>query len=183
MREAAAPPTTDPAAEPAGTVLVAEVPGPTVQGERPSIGRQVVDTTLVVTGGEPFLQQAALTPLVAAQRDAGRRVETETNGPVAQATDLVTTAAVFNVSPKLAHAGDPVERRIVPATLTAFAATGTAVFTFVARDVVDLEEVAALVDRFGLAPVWVMPEASCCGDSRTRCRARLHLSARLHVLI
>jgi hypothetical protein len=67
---------------------------------------------------------------------------------------------MFSVSPKLANSGVPVERRIRPEALAAFTACGKAVFKFVARGTGDLDEVGELTARFGLAPVWIMPEGT-----------------------
>ncbi|MGH3822135.1 MAG: 7-carboxy-7-deazaguanine synthase QueE [Pseudonocardiaceae bacterium] len=57
---------------------------------------------LVITGGEPLLQQDLLVPLVTGLAAAGRRVEVETNGTIVPAPVLVDAVAGFNVSPKLA---------------------------------------------------------------------------------
>jgi hypothetical protein len=70
---------------------------------------------------------------------------------------------MFSVSPKLANSGVPLERRIRPEALAAFAACGKAVFKFVACGTVDLDEVGELAARFGLAPVWIMPEGTTAG--------------------
>lgn len=227
----------------AGGLLVAEVFGPTVQGEGPSTGQAAMflrlsrcnlscrwcDTPytwdwsrfdpraearrvpvdelartllaggsglVVVTGGEPLLQQhTGLVDLVAAVRAADRRVEIETNGTVVPDERLVELGARFNVSPKLAHSGVPAAQRLVPAALHALAGSGAAVFKFVARadplGLGDLHEIDALVGQFGLDPVWVMPE----GTSAETVAAGLrrlaepviargwNVSGRLHLLI
>ena len=137
---------------------------------------------VVVTGGEPLLQQARLGPLL----DHGWAVEVETNGTIAP------TIAVdqFNVSPKLANSGIAEGRRIKPAALAALMATGKAVFKFVATSPADLDEIAAIVDAHGLAPVWVMPEGTTADAIVAGLRALAdpvaargwNLSPRLHVL-
>jgi hypothetical protein len=66
----------------------------------------------------------------------------------------------FNVSPKLANSGVPEHLRMVPDALVALRDTGRAVFKFVAADEDDLDEIGRIVDRLGLAPVWVMPEGT-----------------------
>jgi 7-cyano-7-deazaguanosine (preQ0) biosynthesis protein QueE len=111
---------------------------------------------VVVTGGEPLLQQSALVPLLAALAQPGRRIEVETAGTLAPSPELVALVDQFNVSPKLANSGNAVERRLHPDVLAAFTATGKAIFKFVVADVADLDEVAA----FGLTPVWIMPEGT-----------------------
>src|SRR5262249_32881523 len=112
-------------------------------------------TRLVVTGGEPLLQQRALFPLVAALAQAGREVEIETNGTVARAGELVEVVERFAVSPKLSGSTVAAARRIVPAALTAFAACGKAVFKFVITHQGEIAEITELQDRFRLSPVWV----------------------------
>jgi 7-carboxy-7-deazaguanine synthase len=219
-------------------LLVAEVFGPTLQGEGPSAGTPAVFVRLsrcnlacswcdtpytwdwsrfdpraesrtwtvpdlaawvldgpaglvVVTGGEPLLQHRPLTALVEQLTGAGRRVEVETNGTRAPERRLVESGAWFNVSPKLANSGMPEHRRIVPDALAALAGSGRARFKFVVRDRDELEEIAGLAGRFGLAPVWVMPEgvtaeAVLAGAQRVAedvVARGWALSLRLHVLL
>ncbi|MFP5378137.1 MAG: 7-carboxy-7-deazaguanine synthase QueE [Acidimicrobiia bacterium] len=145
---------------------------------------------VVVTGGEPLLQQHRLPPLLGALKGRGRRVEVETAGTIAPALPDGLVDG-WNVSPKLASSGMAAERRLRPAVLRAFAATGRAVFKFVVRSPAELDEVAAVVERCGAAPVWVMPE----GTDEATVLARLrelaphvvargwNLTPRLHVLV
>jgi len=113
---------------------------------------------IVISGGEPLNQQARLVPLVSELRAAGKRVEVETNGTIAPDAAIVSTGVRFNVSPKLAHSGDPFERRVVPEALRALARIPGTAFKFVCRDEGDLDEVASMVDEHGCSPVWIMPE-------------------------
>lgn len=115
---------------------------------------------VVITGGEPLLQLPKLTLLVARLLAAGKRVEIETNGTIAPDPALLADGVAFNVSPKLANSGVAEAKRIVPGPLETFAASGRAVFKFVAAEMSDLDEIAGLAGRFGLHPVYVMPEAS-----------------------
>ncbi|MDQ2811184.1 MAG: 7-carboxy-7-deazaguanine synthase QueE [Actinomycetota bacterium] len=114
---------------------------------------------VVITGGEPLLQQPKLALLVPRLLAAGKRVEVETNGTIAPDPALLADGVTFNVSPKLANSGVAEAKRIVPGPLEAFAASGRAVFKFVAVGLGDLDEIAGLAGRFGLDPVYVMPEA------------------------
>lgn len=124
---------------------------------------------VVVTGGEPLLQQRALVPLLVAAGERGWAVEVETNGTLAPTPEVVAGVTQFNVSPKLANSGIAEDRRIRPAALRALAATGRAVFKFVATGPTDLDEIAALAEAHALAPIWVMPE----GTDATTVAARL----------
>jgi 7-carboxy-7-deazaguanine synthase len=142
---------------------------------------------LVVTGGEPLLQQRRLPPLLTGARERGLWVEVETAGTLAPDPEVVALVDRFNVSPKLANSGNPEERRHRPEVLAAFEATGKAVFKFVVRDVSELDEVAA----FGVAPVWIMPEGTDAATLTSRMQALApavlargwHLTPRLHVLL
>jgi 7-cyano-7-deazaguanosine (preQ0) biosynthesis protein QueE len=112
---------------------------------------------VVITGGEPLLQQRELEPLVYALRHQREwRVEVETAGTVAPAIEVDQ----WNVSPKLANSGNPLERRYKPDVLRAFAATTCAAFKFVVASESDLEEVASMVDECRLTNVWLMPEGT-----------------------
>lgn len=145
---------------------------------------------VVITGGEPLIQQRALTGLVPALAASGRRVEIETSGIITPLPEVARAVTTFTVSPKLAHSGMSYQRRIRPDTLAWFAANGTAVFKFVARSRADLDEVAELAGRYGLAPVWIMPEGTTAGQVLAGLRdladevvARgWNLTGRLHIL-
>jgi organic radical activating enzyme len=113
---------------------------------------------VVISGGEPLIQQRRLLPLVDRLLAEGRRVEFETNGTMPPLPELLTDGVRFNVSPKLSNAGGEESKRIAPDALRVFADSGRAVFKFVAERESDLEEIQHLVDRFGLNPVYVMPE-------------------------
>lgn len=144
---------------------------------------------LVITGGEPLLQGAALARMVALLQ--GMTVEIETNGTIAPHPALDPLVAQYNVSPKLAHSGNSAELALLPERLTGWAAESKAYFKFVISAPNDLTEVLELIERHGMdrARVYLMPEGT---DSATL-RAReawlaplalqhgLRLSDRLHI--
>lgn len=121
---------------------------------------QMVPEIVVVTGGEPLLQQRRLLPLLQACADHGWPVEVETNGTRTPDDAIVPLVAQWNVSPKLANSGVAASRAIRPQALAAFQSTGRAVFKFVVADEDDLDEIAKLVKHHDLAPIWVMPEGT-----------------------
>lgn len=227
----------DPGA-PGGALVVAEVFGPTFQGEGPSLGRRAgfvrlgrcnLDCTwcdtpftwdwdrydpavelhgaevaevvtrleamdpgiVVVTGGEPLLQQRRLVPLLEACRARGWEVEVETNGTRAPDPSVVGLVARWNVSPKLANSGVEERDRIRPGALAALLATGRAAFKFVVATEADLDEVGDLVEAHDLAPVWIMPEGTDPATLVERSQALAdpvlargwNLTTRLHVLL
>ena len=129
---------------------------------------QTVDTlqrlrprNLVVTGGEPLLQQTALVSLL---RRIGRdwTSEVETAGTLVPDARLTAIITRWNVSPKLANSGNPTDKRLRPEALRAFAALPNASFKFVLAATSDLAEVSDLIARFDLPSerVILMPEAT-----------------------
>ena len=123
---------------------------------------------LVVTGGEPLLQGAALARVVALLKEARPvlHVEIETNGTVAPAPALDPLVDQFNVSPKLAHSGNPADLALIPERLSAWAADPRAFFKFVVATPADLAEVAELQSRYAIPGerLFLMPEGT---DSAT----------------
>lgn len=169
---------------------------PTEVSERipvPELVRWVSDQDvdlMVITGGEPMLQQSAMAALAAGVSDHVR-VQVETNGTRVPEPVLVELVDLWVVSPKLANSGMNYSLRIVPRALAAFTVTGRVAFKFVVTDPgADFDEIAGLVRDFGLGPVWVMPE----GDTRERVLAGMdaihapavargwNVSTRLHIL-
>ncbi|GAA0979690.1 hypothetical protein GCM10009551_019990 [Nocardiopsis tropica] len=123
-------------------------------------------------------------------RDSGHDVEIETNGTIAPDARLAELAR-FNVSPKLAHSGDPLRKRIVGRALEALAAVPGTAFKFVCRTEADLAEVGAVVERYGIGSVWVMPEGRT-QDALDRSLAQIrdpvlargwNLTTRLHITL
>jgi 7-carboxy-7-deazaguanine synthase len=146
---------------------------------------------VVVSGGEPLLQQDALTRLLTRARAAGWRVELETAGTIMPTAALCALVTQFNVSPKLAHSGNDRAARYRPEVLDRLQATQHAVWKFVAQEPADLEEIAELVAAHQLRPVYVMPEGTS-ADALLRRSADLadaviargwNLTTRLHILL
>jgi 7-cyano-7-deazaguanosine (preQ0) biosynthesis protein QueE len=146
---------------------------------------------VVVTGGEPLLQQRRLLPLVEACAERGWPVEVETNGTIAPSSALVDLVTRWNVSPKLANSGVDRARRESAEDLAVLMATGRAVFKFVVADESELDEVGAMVVAHDLGPVWIMPEGTDPATVMERTRALAdpvlargwNLTPRLHVLL
>ena len=115
---------------------------------------------LVVTGGEPLLQAPAVARMLAFLPDM--RVEIETNGTVAPPPALDALVAQYNVSPKLAHSGNPADLALPPERLRAWAAEPRAAFKFVVAEPADVEEVLELAERFAIPRerVWLMAEGT-----------------------
>lgn len=145
---------------------------------------------VVVTGGEPLLQQPGLEALLCGVKERGWRAEVETAGTISptMAHGLVDQ---WNVSPKLANSGNALERRYKPDVLQRFEASGRAVFKFVVCERVDLDEVDAIVRQCGLTNVWIMPEGTDAATLERRSTALAddvvkrgwNLTTRLHILL
>lgn len=191
----------------APSLRLAEVFGPTLQGEGPSAGQRALFVRLsgcnldcswcdtpytwdwsrfnreeqatemtaadvaswalghqsdlvVVTGGEPLIQQRQLRDLVAELVATGCRVEVETNGTIAPDEALIELVTAFNVSPKLGGSGIPVQRRLRRTAMEVFRDCGKAVFKFVITGPADIEELVQLQAELALSRVWVMPEGT-----------------------
>lgn len=153
--------------------------------------KRLVTDLVVVTGGEPLLQQRALLELV--RELVPSSVEIETNGTVLPAPDLLTHRRVaFNVSPKLPNSGVSRDRAVNPEALAALAAAD-ARFKFVCADLADLDDVAELVHQHPIEArqVWIMPAGTDpevltgrAGALADEVVARgWNLSQRLHVLL
>lgn len=119
---------------------------------------------LVITGGEPLLQAGALAELVALLPD--HHVEIETNGTIAPPARLDVHVDQYNVSPKLAHSGNPADLALVPERLHHWASEPRAFLKFVIAAPGDVAEVLALTRAYHIPTgrVFLMPEGT---DSQT----------------
>ena len=117
---------------------------------------------LVITGGEPMMQQDALAPLARSLKEHGFYLEVETNGTLAPNADMAQAVSQWNVSPKLANSGVDADKREVAESLTAFAASENAYFKFVLSQPADVDEVLTLVERYKiqLQHVILMPQGT-----------------------
>jgi 7-carboxy-7-deazaguanine synthase len=116
---------------------------------------------LVLTGGEPLLQQRALKEFFA-RLAPDIVVEVETNGTLAPEPESLRRVNQWNVSVKLSSAGDPEQFRIRPEVLAIFRDSERAYLKLVVHSDADYAEADALVSRFAWpnASVLFMPEAN-----------------------
>jgi organic radical activating enzyme len=117
---------------------------------------------LVITGGEPLLQGPGLARMVASllAMRPGMQVEIETNGTVAPHAALDALVQQYNVSPKLAHSGNPADLALIPERLAAWAQDSRAMFKFVIAEPADLPEVLDLQKAYAIPGerIYLMPE-------------------------
>lgn len=147
---------------------------------------------LVLTGGEPLLQQKELLELTQLLPEVSF-TEIETNGTQIPDDDFVSIPTQFNVSPKLCNSGIEEKLRLKFDALSAFASLKTATFKFVVSNQSDLKEVQELQERLTLSSgrITLMPEGRDAETLRTRslwladiCRDQgYRFSPRLHVLL
>ncbi|HWZ88841.1 MAG TPA: 7-carboxy-7-deazaguanine synthase QueE [Polyangiaceae bacterium] len=145
---------------------------------------------LVLTGGEPLLQQKALAAFFASlARDIV--VEVETNGTINPTPETLARVNQWNVSPKLSNAGDPKPLRLRPAVLLGLRDAGQSYLKLVVQSDADYAEADALVEELSWPRdrVLFMPEATDRDVLRARslpvaeaARARgFRFSSRLHL--
>jgi 7-carboxy-7-deazaguanine synthase len=146
---------------------------------------------LVITGGEPLLQGAALARMVALLPREVISVEIETNGTVAPHPALDPLVAQYNVSPKLKHSGNRADLALIPERLAAWANEPKACLKFVISAPEDLAEVLELQQVYAVPSerIYLMPLGTDSETLRTRERwlaaeaikHGLRLSDRLHI--
>ena len=119
---------------------------------------------LVITGGEPLMQGSALAKLLELLPD--HTVEIETNGTTTAPARVDIWVDQYNVSPKLAHSGNPAELALIPERLRSYSIDERAFFKFVVASPADVAEAAELVRAHALPKkrVFLMPEGT---DSET----------------
>ena len=115
---------------------------------------------LVITGGEPMMQAAALAKML--ELLPPMFVEIETNGTVAPIPALDRFITQYNVSPKLAHSGNPADLALIPERLGHWAGEQRAFLKFVIAQPSDVDEVLALAERHSIprTRIWLMPEGT-----------------------
>jgi organic radical activating enzyme len=147
---------------------------------------------VILTGGEPMLQQPALAALMQALGQ-DYWFEVETNGTLLPDPDFEAAVHQYNVSPKLSNSNNSQKLRERPKVYRYFAQSDRAHFKFVVANPAELEEVQGLIQRYAIKPsrVYLMPE----GTSTERlaekqawlveaCKAHgFNFTSRLHIFI
>jgi len=148
---------------------------------------------LVITGGEPLLQQGDLAPLVTSLNRGDVFCEVETNGTIEPSQDMARFVDQWNVSPKLENSGNHPDRAERPQALGAFAQLPNAYFKFVVSQPPDIEEVRRLQEKYGLPShrILLMPEGTTAEKvqdngrwvAQACTREGYRFSTRLHILL
>jgi 7-carboxy-7-deazaguanine synthase len=115
---------------------------------------------IVLTGGEPLMQQAELVMLIRAL--PGYFFEVETNGTLLPTAEFDARIDQYNVSPKLANSGNALQLREKSESLRFFATSQKAYFKFVVCLEHDLDEVLTLQSTYAIpaSRIILMPEGS-----------------------
>lgn len=117
---------------------------------------------VVITGGEPMLQQKSLNELITHIKgiDPQYRFEVETNGTVKPKKETIDNVDQFNISPKLSNSGMAGYKRIKIDILKEYLATEKADFKFVVDSHDDIYEVKLLQEQVNIPNnrIYLMPQ-------------------------
>ncbi len=137
---------------------------------------------LVITGGEPLLQQDQLSELI--KKLKGYTFEAETNGSIKCKIRLINQ---INCSPKLKNSGNPTyDLKILPTNKKV-------IYKFVIKTKSDLKEVKSFCKKYKIpkSKIWLMPEGIKKDDILKRSKWLIELckqegynfSPRLHIML
>ena len=115
---------------------------------------------LVITGGEPLMQQDDLVELVTFLKPEFY-VEVETNGTILPNNELTTLVDQWNVSPKTKNSGNPEKLCEDNDCYVFFSRQKNCYFKYVIEDENDLTEIKNLINKYDLDrnKVFLMPQA------------------------
>lgn len=133
--------------------------------------------SLILTGGEPLLQQDGWLALMKhlREQDPSYRFEVETNGTQLPTPEMAEAIDQFNVSAKLSNSGNAEKLRDNAQAMTWFAQSQKTWFKFVIQNPKDLAEMQALEAKYSIPRerILLMPEGR---DERTLHQRRLWLA-------
>jgi len=148
---------------------------------------------LVLTGGEPMIQQSHFIPMLEHLKERAFFIEIETNGTIVPDQKLVNLIDHWSVSPKLDNSGNLRSLREIPECYRFFATIPSGYFKYVLQDEDDFKEVQTLMNKYHLPPnkIILMPEAQSRADLIERSKWVIELckktgcifSTRLQILL
>lgn len=114
---------------------------------------------LVISGGEPLLQQKKLFWLLKDLKELGWWIEIETNGTIPLDDELQEFIDQVNCSPKLSNSGNCERIRIRKKAMENLVANPKSTFKFVVSSQEDVEEIEDYVNRFAIpkSKIYLMP--------------------------
>lgn len=112
---------------------------------------------VVISGGEPLVQQKELFNLLEILKSFDYWVEVETNGTIVPTPEVESLVDQFNCSPKLENSTIPYAQRIKGRALEALQANNKTCFKFVVGNKEDMKEILELIKEYKLTQVYLMP--------------------------
>src|SRR3989344_752172 len=119
---------------------------------------------LVITGGEPLIQQAAILDFIRYIDSLAKipfYIEVETNATFLPSSELLDRFNQVNASPKLTHSGEPRDKAYQPLVLEIFSNFPQVYFKFVVASPADIQEIIQdYYVPFDIPKnrIWLMPE-------------------------
>lgn len=118
-----------------------------------SIGVKAV----VLSGGEPMVQQKQLIPLLQKLKSKDYWIEVETNGTITPLKEFSRLVDQFNCSPKLSNSKVDLKLREKPKALLALSLNPKTNFKFVVGNENDMNEIFVIVKKYYMREVYLMP--------------------------
>jgi len=115
---------------------------------------------LIITGGEPLIQQKNLILFLKfIKKLTACYVEVETNGTINPKKELIQLVDLFNCSPKLSNSGNNKNDCLVPKALkTINSKSRDSIFKFVVSDINDYDEILEDFYKYiSREKIWLMP--------------------------
>lgn len=146
--------------------------------------------SVVLSGGEPMIQQKTLIELLTQLKSMDYWIEVETAGVIAPTDNFLSLVDQINCSPKLSNSGNSVYEREKPFALKRLSDCSKANFKFVVMQESDVDEILSLVSKYNMREVYLMPEGRSKDEIekhevivRTLCdKHGFNFTTRLHIL-
>ncbi|MCP8310138.1 MAG: 7-carboxy-7-deazaguanine synthase QueE [Candidatus Methylarchaceae archaeon HK01M] len=115
---------------------------------------------LVLTGGEPMLQQDELILLLRFLKERVFYVEVESNGTIIPKPEIEQLVDQWNISPKLTSSKNPIDLREKQESYEYYRNLPNSFFKYVVQDEYDLDEVQRLIKKYDIPinRILLMPE-------------------------
>jgi 7-carboxy-7-deazaguanine synthase len=148
---------------------------------------------VILTGGEPLMQQKELIDLAKQLKGLNYTIEVETNGTYIPIKELDQYIDQYNVSAKLENSNNSKRLREKAEAYNYFNANSKATFKFVIDTPLDLEEVESLTTKYDISAdkVYLMPQGT--SDEQLKSKQQWLIEAckssgynytdRLHILV
>jgi 7-carboxy-7-deazaguanine synthase len=148
---------------------------------------------VILTGGEPLMQQKELIDLAKQLKRFNYTIEVETNGTYIPIKELDQYIDQYNVSAKLENSNNSKRLREKAEAYNYFNANSKATFKFVIDTPLDLEEVESLTTKYNISAdkVYLMPQGT--SDEQLKSKQQWLIEAckssgynytdRLHILV